>query len=204
MFAVFKSGGKQHTVAKGDVVVLEKLIGDAGEAVTFAEVLAIGDETSQTVGAPLIAGASVAGTIVEQSRADKIIVFKKKRRNNYRRKNGHRQHITVVRIDDILTDGKTPTAKAKVAVKPAAKTETATPEAKTPAKTATPETKAPAKTAAPKTAGEAKPAAPRKTPATTKAGAAAKTSARKAPAKEAATEKTATTKPAAKAPKEKS
>ena len=182
MFAVFKSGGKQHKVAKGDVVVLEKLAGDAGEAVTFAEVLAVGDETSQTVGAPLIAGARVAGTIVEQSRAGKIVVFKKKRRNNYRRKNGHRQHITVVRIDDILTDGKTAAAKAKAPVKSEPKTETPKTETK-----------------APKAETKAKPAAPRKTPAAAKADAVAKTAARKAPAKKAPAKK-----PAAKTPKEKS
>ncbi len=119
MFAVFRSGGKQHRVAKGDVVVLEKLGGEAGQAIAFEEVLAVGDGDDQTIGTPLVPGATVAATIIEQDRAGKIIIFKKHRRKNYRRRAGHRQHITVVRIDDILTGGKkapvAKTAKAKPA-----------------------------------------------------------------------------------------
>ena len=107
MYAVFKSGGKQHRVAKGDVVVLEKCPGDEGDTVAFGDVLSVGD----SIGAPLVDGATVAGTIVKQGRGRKVIIFKKKRRQGYQRKNGHRQHHTVVRIDDILTDGKKPTMK---------------------------------------------------------------------------------------------
>lgn len=121
MFAVFRSGGKQHRVAKGDVVLLERLEGEAGDTVAFEEVLALGDDKTRTVGAPLVAGATVAGTIVEQTRGRKIIVFKKRRRKHSRRTNGHRQHLSVVRIDDILTGGRKPAAKAGAAAKPPAK-----------------------------------------------------------------------------------
>jgi len=97
MFAVIRSGGKQYKVAKGDVVDLGRLPGDAGAAVTFGEVLMAGSK----VGAPLVSGASVKGEIVEQARTDKIVAFKKKRRKNTHRKRGHRQHFTRVRITEI-------------------------------------------------------------------------------------------------------
>lgn len=97
MFAVIKTGGKQYRVEAGDVIVVEKLPVDENGAVTFDEVLMIGDK----VGAPLVEGASVTGEVMKQTRDKKIIVFKKKRRQNYRRKQGHRQYISVVRITDI-------------------------------------------------------------------------------------------------------
>lgn len=106
MFAVIKSGGKQYKVAKDDVIRVEKLDAEAGASVDLNEVLMVGDDKSQTVGVPLVDGASVSATVLEQMRDSKIIVFKKKRRQNYRRRNGHRQHLTVLRIDDILTGGK--------------------------------------------------------------------------------------------------
>ena len=111
MFAVLKTGGKQYKVAKNDVIEIERLPGEAGQQVVFDQVLMLGDGASATVGAPLIAGASVAATVLEQSLADKVIIFKKRRRHNYRRKRGHRQQLSVVRIDEILTDGAKP-AKA--------------------------------------------------------------------------------------------
>ena len=113
MHAVIRTGGKQYRVAAQDVIRIEKIAGDEGEIVLFDQVLAVGSE----LGAPLVSGASVAGRVVAQARADKIIVFKKKRRQNYRRKQGHRQDQTIVRIEEILTGGKKPSAK-----KPAAKT----------------------------------------------------------------------------------
>ena len=113
MHAVIRTGGKQYRVAAQDVIRIEKIAGDEGEIVLFDEVLAVDSE----LGAPLVSGASVAGRVVAQARADKIIVFKKKRRQNYRRKQGHRQDQTIVRIEEILTGGKKPSAK-----KPAAKT----------------------------------------------------------------------------------
>ena len=98
MYAVIKTGGKQYKVASGDVVKLEKIAGEEGKEVVFNEVLALDD----TIGTPLVAGAIVKAKVLKQTRDDKIIVFKKKRRQNYRRKNGHRQSITLVKITDIL------------------------------------------------------------------------------------------------------
>ena len=115
MFAVIKSGGKQYKVAKDDVIRVEKLDAEEGATVNLNEVLMVGDVKSQTVGAPLVEGAAVSATVLEQMRDRKIIVFKKQRRQNYRRRNGHRQHLTVLRIDDILTGGKKKAAAKKKA-----------------------------------------------------------------------------------------
>ena len=104
MFAVIKTGGKQYKVAADDVVKIEKLAGEAGETVTFPTVLMLGGE-SVTVGDPTVAGATVSGQIVEQTRGPKTISFKKRRRQNSKRKKGHRQHLTIVRITDILPAG---------------------------------------------------------------------------------------------------
>ncbi|WP_436643971.1 50S ribosomal protein L21 [Microbaculum sp. FT89] len=123
MFAVIKTGGKQYRVAANDKITIEKLPAEAGSTITFEEVLMVGDGDKATVGTPLVAGASVAGEVVEQTRGDKIFVFKKKRRKHYRRRAGHRQYLTVVKITDILTDGKTAAPKAAAAEK--AKTEKA-------------------------------------------------------------------------------
>ena len=101
MFAVIRTGGKQYKVAKDDVISVEKLPGEPGAAIELGEVLMIGEGAEVTSGTPLLAGASVAAIVVEQTRAPKIIVFKKQRRKNYRRKKGHRQHQTVLRIDEI-------------------------------------------------------------------------------------------------------
>jgi large subunit ribosomal protein L21 len=101
MFAVIRTGGKQYKVAKDDVIAVEKLDGEPGTSLELADVLMIGDGARVSTGTPLVAGASVTATLVEHRRADKIIVFKKKRRHNYRRKKGHRQHQTVLRIDAI-------------------------------------------------------------------------------------------------------
>ncbi|MBO4683403.1 MAG: 50S ribosomal protein L21 [Alphaproteobacteria bacterium] len=94
-FAIFQTGGKQYRVKVGDVIKVEKL--DASGDVTFDQVLMLGDR----VGTPVVAGASVVATVVEQKRADKVLVFKKKRRQNYRRTRGHRQFITVLKIKEI-------------------------------------------------------------------------------------------------------
>ena len=105
MFAVIRTGGKQYKVAKDDVIAVEKLAGEAGAAIELAEVLMIGEGAEVATGTPLLAGASVAATVVEQTRGPKIIVFKKKRRQNYRRKKGHRQQQTVLRIAEIRGSG---------------------------------------------------------------------------------------------------
>ena len=101
MFAIIRTGGKQYKVASGDVIAVEKLAGEPGATLELAEVLMVGDGADISTGTPLVAGATVSAELVEHRRADKIIVFKKKRRQNYRRKNGHRQHQTVLRITEI-------------------------------------------------------------------------------------------------------
>lgn len=127
MYAVVKTGGKQYRVSKDDILRVEKLDGEAGDVVTLDDVLMLGGEGGDvTVGAPTVDGASVAAEIVEQMRDKKIVIFKKRRRQNYRRKKGHRQHLTVLKVTDILTDGAKPkpAAKKKAAPKAEAKTET--------------------------------------------------------------------------------
>jgi len=103
MFAIIRTGGKQYKVAPNDVIIVEKLLADEGSSVELSDVLLVGDEAGTTTGTPLLSDARVTATVLEQKRADKIIVFKKKRRHNYRRKNGHRQYQTVLRITDILS-----------------------------------------------------------------------------------------------------
>ena len=105
MFAVVRTGGKQYRVSKDDVIKVERLEGEPGAEIELDQVLMLDDGKSPTVGSPLVDGARVAATVLDQTRADKIIVFKKKRRKNYRRKHGHRQHQTVLRITDILAGG---------------------------------------------------------------------------------------------------
>ncbi len=112
MFAVIKTGGKQYKVAVDDVLNVEKLIGSAGETMVFDHVLMVGND----VGSPLVAGASVAAEIVEQTRGPKTINFKKRRRQNSKRKKGHRQDLTTVRILEILTGGKKAAVTAKAPV----------------------------------------------------------------------------------------
>ena len=127
MYAVVKAGGKQYRVSKDDILRVEKLDGEAGDVITLDDVLMLGGEGGDvTVGAPTVDGASVAAEIVEQMRDKKIVIFKKRRRQNYRRKKGHRQHLTVLKVTDILTDGAKPkpAAKKKAAPKAEAKTET--------------------------------------------------------------------------------
>ncbi len=97
MFAVIQTGGKQYKVASGDVIRVEKLAGEAGSEVVLDQVLMVGDK----IGLPVVAGASVKATVVAQARGPKIIIFKKRRRQNSRRKNGHRQDLTILRITDI-------------------------------------------------------------------------------------------------------
>tara|TARA_R110002020_G_scaffold26042_1_gene84297 strand:- start:1127 stop:1741 length:615 start_codon:yes stop_codon:yes gene_type:complete len=120
MFAVIKTGGKQYRVAAEDKFTIERIPGEAGDLVTLNEVLMVGS----TIGAPFVSGASVAVEIVEQTRGKKVISFKKRRRQNSKRTRGHRQDLTMIRVAEILTDGKKPSGKAKAAAKPA-KEETA-------------------------------------------------------------------------------
>jgi len=114
MFAVIRTGGKQYRVAAEDVIKVDKVKGDPGEIVQFGEVLVVGGDPVR-LGAPTVTGASVAAEVLEQARGPKIIVFKKRRRKNSRRKRGHRQEFTLLRVTEILTDGAQPskTARAK-------------------------------------------------------------------------------------------
>lgn len=98
MFAVLEAGGKQYRVEAGDVIKIEKIQGDVGAEVKLDKVLA----TSKGVGSPVVAGAVVTAEVLDQRKNEKVIIFKKKRRHNYRRKRGHRQEITVLRIKDIV------------------------------------------------------------------------------------------------------
>lgn len=105
MFAVIKTGGKQYRVTPGDVLTVEKLAGANGDTIEFTDVLMVSDGTSTQIGSPLVSGAVVKTRIINQERGDKVIVFKKKRRHNYRRKNGHRQFLTAVQILEIAAKG---------------------------------------------------------------------------------------------------
>tara|TARA_E500000305_G_scaffold98314_1_gene89831 strand:+ start:920 stop:1333 length:414 start_codon:yes stop_codon:yes gene_type:complete len=119
MFAVVKTGGKQYKVAPNDVIKVEKLSGDAGSSVDLADVLMLGEGEDLTVGAPTVEGAVVRAEVLEQTKGDKVVVFKKKRRQGYRRTRGHRQEVTVLRVTDILADGKKKAAPKKAAAKKA-------------------------------------------------------------------------------------
>ena len=122
MFAVIRTGGKQYRVAPNDIIEIEKIAGKPGDIIELAEVILLGGDGGSKTGSPTIAGARVAAEVIEQRRSDKITVFKKKRRANYRRKKGHRQELTALRITEILTDGKAPSvaAKGRTAKKPKA------------------------------------------------------------------------------------
>ena len=106
MYAVIKTGGKQYRVQPGDLLVVEKLDGEPGANVAFGEVLMLGDGDAVTVGAPTVAGASVAATLIETRKGEKVKIFKKIRRQGYRRTRGHRQAETVLRVIGITADGK--------------------------------------------------------------------------------------------------
>ncbi len=119
MYAVIKTGGKQYRVAAHDKILIERLEGEAGDQIQFHDVFMVVNGAEVQVGAPTVAGATVVGEIDKQARGPKLIIFKKRRRKHYRRRNGHRQDLTSVMITEILTGGAKPAEKAKVA-KPAA------------------------------------------------------------------------------------
>ena len=166
MFAVIKTGGKQYRVTKDDMIVVETVAGEPGSTVRFEDVLMIGDDgKAPSVGTPFLEQAAVFAEVVQQTRGDKIIVFKKKRRKGYRRKHGHRQALTVLRITDISPTGTKADTKSKAKPKteakpkkpaktaPAAKTEAkrktaAKPKAKKETKAGKGAAKAPAKASA--------------------------------------------------------
>jgi len=166
MYAVIKTGGKQYRVKPDDVLEIERLPGEAGDILEFSQVLMISGDAGFEIGTPVISGAIVAAELVEQTRGDKIKVFKKKRRKHYRRTMGHRQDLSQIRITEILTGGAKPSKKAAAKKKAPAKAEK-TAKAEQPAPTvseAAAEAKAPVKKAAPKKA-PAKKAPVKKAPA---------------------------------------
>jgi large subunit ribosomal protein L21 len=129
MYAVIRAGGKQYRVAPEDVLDIDRISGEPGDKVEFADVLLLGGgEGEAQIGAPLVSGATVAAELVEHRRGEKIIIFKKKRRQNYRRKKGHRQELTTIRITQILSGGEKPKKESKA--KPAAAEKSAASEAK--------------------------------------------------------------------------
>ena len=153
MFAVIKTGGKQYRVAAGDEIRIEKIDGAAGDTMTLGDVLMLGSDKGVTVGAPLVDGAQVIGELLDTNRARKVLVFKKRRRQNYRRTKGHRQWGSLVRIAEIVAPGETAKTKLKsttAAPKTADKAEAAPKAKAAPKKAAAP--KAEAKTEAPKAA----------------------------------------------------
>jgi large subunit ribosomal protein L21 len=198
-FAVIKTGGKQYKVAANDVVKIEKLAGEPGDVVTFDQVLMVGNGDDVTVGAPLVAGATVAGHLVQTKKSRTVLIVKKHRRQHFDRRNGHRQQLTTVRIGEILVGGAKTTltvdekAKARYAALLNASAPVAAPvEAPKPAAKKAPAKKAAAKAAevaadeaAPETKAEkpAKKAPAKKAAAKTEGD---KPAAKKAPAKKAA------------------
>jgi len=146
MFAIIKTGGKQYRVNTDDRLTVEKVEGAVGETVVFPEILMVGGDAGLSMGAPFVAGASVAAEIVEQMRDDKVIAFKKRRRQNSKRRRGHRQHLTVVRIAEILTDGATPSKGAR---SQAAEASEAAPETKSDKPRRAPKAPVAAETASP-------------------------------------------------------
>ena len=155
MFAVIKTGGRQYRVVPDDVLEIGKIAGDVGTIVQLGEVLLVGGE-QPVLGAPTVAGATVAAEVLQHKRGPKVIAFKKRRRKNSRRKRGYRDEITVLRITEILTDNKQPTVGPRPKKeKPVAATPAEGEDAEAPKKTA--KKKAPARKPAAKTT--AKPAA---------------------------------------------
>ena len=138
MFAVIKTGGKQYRGAANDLIKVEKLVGNAGDIIEFAEVLVVGEGDTADFGAPFVAGAVVTAEVVEHGRNRTVIAFKKRRRQNSRRRIGHRQHLTTVRIAEILTAGAKPAKKAAAKKEEVAEASTAPEAAEKPAKKAAP------------------------------------------------------------------
>ena len=149
MFAVIKTGGKQYRVAAEDKIRIDGIDRQPGDIVEFGEVLMLGGDSPQ-VGAPNVAGAMVAGEVLQHTRGEKVIAFKKRRRKNSRRKRGYRHDFTVIRITEILTDGQKPSKVAKPRPEPKPKPKAAEPEAQEAESKASPKAKAPAKKAAAK------------------------------------------------------
>ena len=152
MFAVIRAGGKQYRVAAEDVIRIDRVNGQPGEIVEFGEVLVLGGDTP-LIGTPTVSGATVAGEVLQHTRGDKVIAFKKRRRKNSRRKRGYRHEFSVIRITEILTDGAKPAKeppprpKREPKPKPEGEAETKPKAAKAKSKAKKPAAKKPAKAA---------------------------------------------------------
>ncbi|MBL6606189.1 MAG: 50S ribosomal protein L21 [Alphaproteobacteria bacterium] len=154
MYAVVKTGGKQYRVSKDDTILVEKLEAQEGETITLSEVIMLGDGDKITIGKPQVADAAVEAKVVSQTRGPKIIIFRRKRRKNHRRTQGHKQNLTLLKVTDILTSARAPAAKKAA---PAAKKAEDKPAEKKAAKKAAAAKKEPAaKKAAPKKAATKK------------------------------------------------
>jgi large subunit ribosomal protein L21 len=175
MYALVKTGGKQYRVSKDDTILVERLSAEEGEQIILNDIVMLSDGDKVTIGTPLVDGAGVSATVVRQTRGPKIIIFRRKRRKNHRRTQGHRQDLTLLKIVDIAEDAKS--------------LKTAKPAAKAVAKKAAASDAPAKKAAAPKAAAAKKPAAKKAAP---KAAAAKKPAAKKAAPKAAAAKKTAT------------
>ena len=201
MYAVIRTGGKQYKVQAGDLLVIEKLDGEAGSDVTFGDVLMLGDGDTVTLGAPLVSGASVTGALIETRKGEKVKIFKKTRRQGYRRTTGHRQIETVVRVTAVASSAKTDKWDGKIDLTTKAELDARARnlgERNQSAKVATEAPKASVKKTTPKAAAapkvdaaeaaqpEAKAAAPKKAAATKTAAPKAASTETKAPAKKAA------------------
>ena len=115
MLAIFKTGGKQYSVKAGQILKVEKLEGKEGDSISFNDILAVSDKSDHTIGSPLVKGATIEAKILEQIRDKKIIVFKKRQRQNYRHTQGHRQYLTVLKIESIVIGDKKSLASKKIA-----------------------------------------------------------------------------------------
>ena len=181
MFAVIKTGGKQYRVQEGDILDIEKIGQDKGKKVTFDEVLLVEADGKTMIGTPYLENAQVSASVVENFKGEKTIVFKKKRRKQFRRTRGHRQELTRIKVEKIVVGAKKEKAEGTEAAS-APKTQPKKAAPKTPAtKKAAPKTTVPKKTA-PKPA--AKPAAAKKSAAPKKPAAQTKTAAKPTPAKD--------------------
>ena len=178
MYAVVSSGGKQYRVEPGSTLIVERLAADAGAAITFDRVLLVGDGDAITVGTPTVSGATVSGTVVGEELGPKIVVFKFKQKVKYRRRTGHRQHLTRVRIDGITANGRTESAPVAEAAKPKAKPKT-TSTAKRSRAAAAPKTAKTAKAAKAKAAPKRSASASAKTKPKADTGKAAKPATRR-------------------------
>ncbi|MGB1863441.1 MAG: 50S ribosomal protein L21 [Candidatus Puniceispirillum sp.] len=185
MYALVKTGGKQYRVAKDDTILVERIAAEEGDQVVLDNIIMLGDGDKLTIGTPTVEGAGVSATVMRQTRGPKIIIFRRKRRKNHRRTQGHRQDLTLLKITDIAEDAKKLAAPKKAAAPKAApkkaaapKAEAAAPKKAAPKKAATPKAEAAPKKAAPKKAAPKK-AAAKKTTASAKKAAPKKAAAKK-------------------------